>query len=237
MSFDLMVGYRHLEVREDILIHTTSVLNAITVTPIFTPGGPFGFPVQTGTQITPAVVGIGGVGLISPVIVNISDRVVATNRFNGGNIALRGEVRYGMFTVSGVGKLGVGNMHQILRVRGVTSYESPITQQAGFSVGGLYANATNIGTHDNDEFAVIPELNMTLGVNLTKSVSMFLGYNAIYVSRVARPGSQLNQVIDASTVPFSATFGNTGGVRATQQLFVQDDFWLHGLSAGFTFRY
>jgi hypothetical protein len=84
---------------------------------------------------------------------------------------------------------------------------------------------------------VIPELTVNLGINLTRRLSMFVGYNLIYVNKVARPGAQINPVVDASTVPLSPTYGATGQVPGTRLLFVQDDFWLQGANFGFTFKY
>ena len=101
----------------------------------------------------------------------------------------------------------------------------------------MYANSTNIGKFSHDEFAVIPEMTFNIGVNLTKSITLFTGYNFLYISKVARPGQQLNPRIDGTTIPFSANFGATGGVPGTRRLFVQDDFWIQGVNFGMNIRY
>jgi hypothetical protein len=142
-----------------------------------------------------------------------------------------------MWTLNTTAKFGVGNMHQMLQIQGTTSFVNPQTGNSGAAYGGLYANSSNIGKYDNDEFAVIPDISVNVGINLTKQVSAYVGYTVIYVNRVARPGDQLNPVIDSTTVPFSPNYGNLGSVPVTARLFNQNEFWLHGINFGFQFRY
>ncbi len=235
-SIDFLAGYRFMQIKEDFTIQSMSTLNSVNITPIFAPG-PFGVPVQIGTRVTPIPVDVNGTTTTAPATVQIVDRFKATNNFNGGTFALRHECRYGMFSLQSTFKLGVGNMHQVLEIQGSTTFVNPVTGQSGGAYGGLYANSTNIGRYNNDEFAVIPELTMNFGLNLTQSLSLFVGYNFLYVNNVARPGNQLNPYIDASTVPYSATYGATGQVPGSQVLFVQDEFWLSGVNFGMSFKY
>ncbi len=211
-------------------------LNNVILVPVFQPG-PFGVPIQVGVRIVPIPVPIGGVNTGAPAFVTIVDQFRATNRFNGGVFGLRHEIRYGMWSLTSTGKVGIGNMHQVLEIKGGTTFANPLTGNTGASYGGLYANSTNIGKFTHDEFAVIPEMTFNVGVNLTKSITLFAGYNFMYISKVARPGSQLNPIIDSTTIPVSSTFGNTGGVPGARRLFVQDDFWLQGVNFGMNIRY
>ena len=61
-----------------------------------------------------------------------------------------------------------------------------------------------------------------------------MGYNFLYINRVARPGDQMNPVdrcLDRAVQ--SPTYGDFGQVPGTPLLFVQDEFWLHGVNFGF----
>lgn len=236
VTVDALVGYKFLQVHEDFQMNSNTALRGFTVVPTFVPG-PFGVPVQTGTIVVPTAVGVGGVTTATPATVTVADRFVTTNNFNGGNFGLRTEIRYGMWSLHAVGKVAVGNMHQTLRIRGITSFEDHATGRSGYAFGGLYANTSNIGTYTHDEFCIIPEVNLNIGINLTKSLSMYMGYNFVYVSRVIRPGNQLTPFIDSTTIPFSSQYGNAGGVPGVMKALVQDDFWLQGVSFGFAFKY
>ena len=173
-------------------------------------------PVPSACRFRPACessripVPVGGVISGAPATVQVLDRIGTTNKFNGGVFGLRHEVRWGMWSLMTTGKIGVGNMHETINMYGVTSFANPSTNQVGASYGGLYANASNFGTYHNDEFVIIPELTVNLGINLTKAITLFAGYNFMWISQVARPANQINPVIDSSTVPFSPNFGQLG---------------------------
>ena len=113
----------------------------------------------------------------------------------------------------------------------------PTDQDQAASYGGLYANASNYGFYDNDEFVIIPEMTFNVGVNLTKSITFFAGYNFMWISQVARPANQITPVIDSTTVPFSPNFGGFGDPPGTASLFQQDEFWLQGVNFGISIQY
>jgi hypothetical protein len=235
-STDFLAGYKFLQIREDLSISSVVNLNSVNVVPIVRIG-PFGVPVVIGFRITPIPISVGGVITAAPATVSITDRFYVSNRFNGGFIGLRNELRYGMWTLNTTAKLGVGHMHQVLQIDGDTTFVNTATMLAGKSFGGLFANSTNIGKFDNDEFAVIPELTVNVGLNLTRQLSMYVGVTTLYVNRVARPGDQINPVVDPTTIPFSPTYGAGGSVRGSSTLFNQNEYWLYGVNFGMMFRY
>ena len=61
-------------------------------------------------------------------------------------------------------------------------------------------------------------------VAITRGITGYVGYNFLYVNKVARPGSQINPVVNTASVPFSPNFGTTRPLT-TSGLFAQDDFW------------
>jgi hypothetical protein len=235
-STDFLAGYKFLQIREDLSMESVVNLNQVNVVPIVRIG-PFGVPVVIGFRINPIPINVGGVPTGAPATVSITDRFYVSNRFNGGFIGLRNEMRYGMWSLNTTAKFGIGHMHQVLQIQGNTSFANTQTLLAGTSFGGLYANSSNIGKFDNDEFAVIPELSVNVGLNLTRQLSMYVGVTTLYVNRVARPGDQLNPVIDPTVVPFSQFYGLGGSVPGTSTLFNQNEFWLYGVNFGLTFKY
>ena len=235
VSIDLLAGYKHAQLNEEYVISSQTLVRGATLVPQFVTG-PFGVPVFNGFLAIPDPVSVGGVTTASPSTIDIADRFVTTNRFNGGDFGVRMNARYGIFNVAATGRFAVGNMHQTLRVRGVTSFQNTDTGRSGFAYAGLYANASNVGTYSNDEFAVIPDLNLTVGINVTRCLSMYVGYNFVYLNKVIRPGNQLNPVIDPSIVPFSTAYGNAA-VPSPLKGLVQDDFTIQGVSFGFGLKY
>ena len=237
MSLDFLMGYRYFELREELRVESQSTLNVPdTITPLFVVG-PNGTLTQVGTQITQVPTLFGGTQIFNPSTVTVVDSIRATNRFNGGQVGIRGEVRYGMFTFAGTGKLGLGHMHQTLQFDGNSGYTNAASGRAGGAFGGLLVNASNIGKYNNDEFAVMPEFIGNLGINVTKSVNVYLGYNFLYTNKVVRPGAQVNPVVNTAQVPFSTNYGALGRPNVSRVLFDQDDFWLMGINFGLQIRF
>jgi hypothetical protein len=158
------------------------------------------------------------------------------NLFNGTTVGLRNEVRYGMFSVETIAKVGLGDMHQVLEITGSTNTLSG-SGAMGAAYGGLYANSTNIGRFSHDDFSVIPEIEINVGINLTRSLSAYVGYNFMYMNQVIRPGGQMNPVIDSTSVPFSSTYGVNGATPGYRSIFNTTDFWLMGANFGLAFKY
>jgi len=241
MSTDLLIGYKFLELREDLAVITNTDVNAVVTTPVFVIG-PGGFPVQTGTTSTPVPISVGGVTVTAPGSIAVTDRFTTQNLFNGTTVGLRNEFRYGMFSLDLLGKIGIGDMHQILQITGTTTVTSATgptgtAYTVGSAYGGLYANASNIGKYTHDNFAVIPEVQANFGISLTRSLSAFVGFNYMDMNNVIRPGDQMNPHIDTSSVPLSATYGATGQNRQYMNNFVLTDYWLMGVNFGMTFKY
>src|SRR5207253_2324930 len=69
------------------------------------------------------------------------------------------------------------------------------------AAGGLLAQSTNIGNHSRDSFAVVPELGVTLAYQVTSGVKLSVGYSALYLSEVVRPGDQIDPGVNPNLVP------------------------------------
>jgi hypothetical protein len=199
-----------------------------------------------GSTSTPASVPFGGVTITPPATVLVQDSFKVTNRFNGGQIGLRTEVRYGMFTTNATAKLAIGDMNERLEIAGASGYvdlNHPIVNggiampNVGTAYGGLLANASNIGRYSHDELSIIPEININVGLNITRGLTAYLGYNFLYINNVARPGDQINQVVNSATVPFNPLYGSLTTPSVPKQIFAQDEFWLMGVNFGLMMRY
>lgn len=244
-SLDFLAGYRFLELREDLSVDTATTLNSGTTSPVFFTN-PFGVITLLGTTTVPATANVGGVTVSSPTTISVSESFRTFNHFNGGTFGLRTEGRYGIFTSSAFAKVSLGNMHQRLEVTGVTSFFDPgsastlsssRSPRIGSVVGGVLANASNIGRYNDDRFTAIPEFGGTVGVALTRGLSGYIGINFLYLPDVIRPGGQATNVVSSAAIPFSTTFGAANAVRARPVLFDQDDYWLGGVSFGLQLKY
>src|SRR6185437_12228081 len=98
-------------------------------------------------------------------------------------------------------KLAMGDMHQVVNINGNTAVSNAALGVNTLAPGGLYALPTNMGHFSRDQFAVIPEIGVNLGYQITNNVRAFVGYNLLYLSSVVRPGDQMNRALNVSQLP------------------------------------
>src|SRR5262249_56449806 len=104
---------------------------------------------------------------------------------------------------------------------------------------GLLALDSNSGrTHHND-FAYLPELNIKFGFQVTQHMSVFTGYNLIYISKVERPGDQIDPNVNPTLLPISNQFNPQFpfGAFRPSRLNETSDFVAQGFQFGLSFRY
>ena len=79
----------------------------------------------------------------------------------------------------------------------------------------------------------MPEIGVNLMYCLTPRTKVTLGYTFIYLSHVARPGDQIDMMVNSSQFPP----GNRNGVALPEFQFRTTDFWAHGLNFGLDIRF
>jgi len=168
------------------------------------------------------------------------DHFQTTNNFYGGQLGARVSYDNGRLFASATQKLALGAMQEYVSVNGATF----TNDFNGFGPvqsfpGGYFAQPTNMGSQSRTAFAVVPETNLNLGIRMSPWATFIVGYTFLYVSSVARPGDQIDRVINSSQAP--SITGNPASTLvgpARPSLGVHDsDFWVQGLNFSVEFRY
>ena len=157
------------------------------------------------------------------------DRYQTSNEFDGGEIGFLSEACDGRLTWSLLTKIAFGNMRQGYTIDGSTRTTVPGAGSAAFPYG-LLNLPSNSGSYERDEFAIVPELNVSVAFAVTKSFHLTLGYNFIYWSDVV----MANQAIDTTINPTQVTGGLVGPADPTFIFPESQSFWTQGLSLGGT---
>jgi hypothetical protein len=211
-TVDFLGGFRQVSLRED--------LNYNTVAANLAAGGAASF---LGTTLAPGYV------------VSTFDTFRTDNLFNGPQAGLRVDWHWDRFTVDLAGKLALGSMHEEVTIDGRTTTNAPlpVTQ----AVGGIYAQASNIGAYSRNVFAVAPEVGINLCVDLTPHIQARVGYNFLYISNVVRPGDQIDTMINTNRVPIDPFFGTAGGPNRPAFEMRSTGFWAQGINFGLEFKF
>jgi hypothetical protein len=161
-----------------------------------------------------------------------ADDFDSDNRYHGGQIGLRGDLRKGPIFVELTGKVAFGQMTEVVRVSGVTGVKPPFQIQT-VQPGGLLALDSNSGRFTREVFAVVPEAIARAGWSCGDHARFFVGYNFLLLSDVARPGDQIDRTINLSQVPGMVGI-NPPSVPDRPALVVQrSNMWLQGILIGF----
>jgi hypothetical protein len=145
------------------------------------------------------------------------DRFYTNTMFYGAQAGLEAEYREGGLSVAAVGKLAMGTSQERVDA---TSF-------------GLLVQPTNHGRSSAGAFAVVPEVDLRLGYQLTQGIQGFIGYDFLYWSNVVRPGDQIDRVVNVSQIGGAPLSGPGHPARSVQET----DFWAQGLSFGLQLRF
>jgi hypothetical protein len=148
-----------------------------------------------------------------------SDHFGTSNNFHGGLVGLSGEKRFSRWFVGGRTTIAFGANIQSIDIGGSTLIAPPGGPATAIG-SGLYAQPSNIGHYNRTVFAVVPEIGVRTGVQITDHARVFVGYNFLYMSNVVRAGDQIDTRVPATSFVPKTT-----------------DFWAQGVSIGAELRY
>lgn len=161
---------------------------------------------------------------------DVFDLFDTKSQFHGAELGVLFNERYGPWSLDLLMKVGLGNTRSEVFIDGQTVTTVPDAGSAPFT-GGLLAQETNMGHYSQDDFAVIPELGVTLGYNVTCRLRLTFGYTFIYWHKVARPGDQIDR--NVSQLPPEAP----AGAQRPEFALRTSDYWAQGLNVGLEYRF
>jgi hypothetical protein len=156
----------------------------------------------------------------------VQDSFQTRNEFHGGELGMAMLSRRGRWSLSIIPKIAFGNTHETVMIDGSTVITDANRNTATYRAG-LLALKSNIGTYQNDTFAVVPEIGLNLGYQLTPRLKFLFGYSLVYWSRVARAGNQIDLNVDTDGIPPA-----TGNPTSPKFVLHHEDFWAQGLNFG-----
>ena len=156
----------------------------------------------------------------------IDDTFETRNTFNGVDLGMLYNRRRGVWTLDLLAKMALGNTRQVVNISGTTLTDDVEQLPAG----GLLAQQSNIGRHERDRFAVVPELGATLGYHITPNFKLRAGYTFIYWSNVVRSGDQIDLDVNPNFLP--PAIGNITSSRRPRFEFNDSDYYVQGVNLG-----
>ncbi len=159
------------------------------------------------------------------------DNFSTKNQFNGLDMGLRAEMNWQNVTLNVLGKLAAGNVHREVDIQG--HQVKTVGTDSFTQAGGVYALISNIGTHRDNEWNVIPELGGTLTWQMRPNTRLRLGYSGTLFKHIATAGKQIDftvnpELFDADPLAFP---------RRPQFHMNRSDLWIQTLNLGVDFTF
>ncbi len=212
IMFSALTGVRYTELEE-----STSVTNVVTLTK------PAGATDPAGTNFP------------DPLNFTTFDSIKVQNQFFGPQVGVEMDTACGGFFFNARAKVALGGMRQQLTVLGVTNFAGT---GAGLTnaAGGLLSGPGDQGSQSRTRVACIPEINFKAGYQIGQAIRVHIGYDAMYLQHVVRPGGQTAL---ASLDTQVSVAGSTQTIAVTQPVInMRDlDVWVQGINAGLEIRY
>ena len=160
--------------------------------------------------------------------IDLFDDFQTKNEFHGATIGVIGAMQRGRWTTELMSRVAFGNLSREAIINGATTTTVP-TLAPVTNPGGLLAQSTNIGVYEDDDFAVLPELQLNLSYAVKRNMRLTAGYSFMYLGDVVRPGDIIDRSLNGQLL--DPTLPVTGPSRPS---FVWNDssMWLMGLNLG-----
>jgi hypothetical protein len=160
----------------------------------------------------------------------VLDRFNTENHFNGAVFGVGAERRFGVWFVGGRSTVAFGGVKQVVITDGRTVI-TPATGLPRVTFQGLYAQRSNIGTRERTWFAILPEVDLRVGVQFSESTRFYVGYSWMYLSSVVRAGEQIDVRVNPDFLPGGPAVV-TGPQLPNLDKPLRNDYWMQGLSFG-----
>ena len=172
------------------------------------------------------------------------DQFQTRNHFYGATLGLRGRYNFGPMFVDMSGRVSFGVDNEVEEISGAfQEFNTPVVSNLpGMTNGirsvnqgpnGIFAQPSNEGQTSGNRFAVVPEVGIKLGYNITPAIELTVGYDFLYISSVLRPTDQIDRSFSKG-LPFqqdpSSTVGPTRRFKTT-------GFYAQGVTVGVAYRF
>lgn len=160
----------------------------------------------------------------TPSAVRVVDRFEADNRFHGAQFGLATRYLEGCWSFNGLLSLAGGSISRDALRTGLTDLGG------GPQPFGLLVGESNSGHTKDNAFGWVPEVNASVGYQLTRNVDLSIGYHLIAMTDSLQASGMIDRDLAVNQNPSS-------GPKDPSPQIDYDTFHVHGLQFGINFMY
>jgi hypothetical protein len=137
----------------------------------------------------------------NPGTFSIFDQFNTENTFVGLDMGGTWTFQQNRWSMEVMPRLALGGTQQEVRIDGST--RATVGGVTTAAAGGLLTQSSNIGIWNRTIFSFVPEIDLTLGYQLTQRLRLIGGYSLLAWTGVARPGDQIDTSVNPTLIPLS----------------------------------
>jgi hypothetical protein len=163
----------------------------------------------------------------------LGENFTTYNHFWGGQFGAEYDYRIGPVVLEFIGKCALGETYETLQISGFTSVIQASGAVATNPKAALLVGPGNVGHFTNNEFAAVPQGQFKVAYEFNQNLRLNVGYDVLWISRVARPGNQTNPDVNVQPVggpPIEPLDPKFLGFRSS-------GLWAQGFNVGFEVNY
>lgn len=192
------------------------------------------FRVREGLRISES---LESTSLVGPTVlgttIDLYDDFRTQNEFHGANFGTVVMTQRGRWSTELVSRIALGNVDREVRIDGQTTVNVP-TVAPDVRPGGIFTQTSNIGVYQDDDFAVLPEIQLNVGYTVSNHTRLTAGYTFMYLGNIVRPGDVIDTNVNGLYLDNSLPFN---GPERPRFAWNDSTMWLMGLSVGAEFTF
>jgi hypothetical protein len=171
-----------------------------------------------------------------PGTILLQDKFTTNNVFNGAQIGLDTEFAKNSWIFGIRTLVALGVTTETVNISGVTVLNSPLSPQIVLP-GGLLAQKTSMGYYSRDEFAVVPDVGVRFGRQITENIRFTVGYDFLYWSNVLHAANQVDTVVNPYNVPTTGLPVGSPSPARPEFVYHSSGLIVSGVTFALEFRY
>ena len=164
----------------------------------------------------------------------IFDQFNTENTFSGLDLGGTWTFQQNRWSIEVMPRLALGGTRQEVRIDGSTrATVGGVLRPA--AAGGLLTQSSNIGVWDRTIMSFVPEIDLTLGYQISPRLRLIGGYTLLAWTGVARPGDQIDTAVNPNLIPLSG-LPVSGPLQSRIQLSQPPRCWCRASTSGLDLR-
>lgn len=162
------------------------------------------------------------------------DSFETENEFHGAEIGMNYLTQRCRWIFDATARIAFGNMNSVCNINGYSRAIVPGVLDQTVS-GGFLTAGSRLGTFERDEFAVIPQGELSIGYCVSPTLRFHAGYNFMFLHSVIRPGGLIPTRIDSDD--FLVDTAPSALDEGPDKDAIEQSVWLQGVTFGFTYNF